>query len=144
MRASAIEFRLRVAITAVIVALGFWAPWIEAWDSSIGFFQRMSLLEWLALESSRLGVVRFTLASPLVIMTGALIAALAVLLRVWGSAYLGAAIVNSGEMEAGTVVADRPYRYVRNPLYLGSWLIVVAMAFLMAPTGSGAGATRSV
>jgi len=94
-------------------------------------------IEWLR-------VVRFTLASPLVIMTGALIAALAVLLRVWGSAYLGAAIVNSGEMEAGTVVADRPYRYVRNPLYLGSWLIVVAMAFLMAPTGSGAGATRSV
>jgi len=108
MRASAIEFRLRVAIKAVIVALGFWAPWIEAWDSSIGFFQRISLLEWLALESSRLGVVRFTLASPLVIMTGALIAALAVLLRVWGSAYLGAAIVNSGKMEAGTVVADGP------------------------------------
>ena len=73
MRASAIEFRLRVAITAVIVALGLWAPWIEAWDFSIGFFQRMSLLEWLALESSRLGVVRFTLASPLVIMTGALV-----------------------------------------------------------------------
>jgi protein-S-isoprenylcysteine O-methyltransferase Ste14 len=39
-------------------------------------------------------------------------------------------------MEAGTVVADGPYRYVRNPLYLGSWLMVLAMAFLMAPRGA--------
>ena len=136
MRAREIEFRLRVALMAVIVTLGFWAPWIEAWGSSIAFFRRMSVLEWLALELSRLGVVRFTLASPVVIVTGALIAALAVLLRVWGSAYLGAVVVNGGKMKAGTMMADGPYRYVRNPLYLGSWLMVVAMAFLMPPTGA--------
>ena len=136
MRARAIEFRLRVALMAVIVTLGFWAPWIEAWGSSIAFFQRMSVLEWLALELSRLGVVRFTQASAIVIVTGALIAASAVLLRVWGSAYLGGAIVNSGKMKAGIVTSDGPYRYVRNPLYLGSWLMVVAMAFVMPPTGA--------
>jgi len=53
MGASAIEFRLRMVINAAIIILGFWSPWIEAWH--IG--RRMSLLEWLALELSRTGLV---------------------------------------------------------------------------------------
>ena len=39
-------------------------------------------------------------------------------------------------MKAGAVMADGPYRYVRNPLYLGVWFMVAAMAFLMPPTGA--------
>jgi len=34
------------------------------------------------------------------------------------------------------VMAAGPYRYVRNPLYLGSWGMVGAMCFLMPPTGA--------
>jgi protein-S-isoprenylcysteine O-methyltransferase Ste14 len=33
-------------------------------------------------------------------------------------------------------MADGPYRYVRNPLYLGLWFMVAALAFLMPPTGA--------
>jgi hypothetical protein len=33
-------------------------------------------------------------------------------------------------------MADGPYRYVRNPLYLGGWCMMVAMSFLMPPTGA--------
>ena len=61
MGASAIEFRLRMVINAAIIILGFWAPWIDAWH--IG--RRMSLLEWLALELSRLGLTSFANATPL-------------------------------------------------------------------------------
>ncbi|MDE3186475.1 MAG: isoprenylcysteine carboxylmethyltransferase family protein [Acidobacteriota bacterium] len=132
MRASAIEFRLRLAIITVIIALGFWAPWIEAW----GIGQRNSLLEWLALELSRLGLVRFTVATPVVIVVGSLIAALAVALRVWGTACLGPGTVNHAGMQAGAVMADGPYRFVRNPLYLGTWCMTAAMAFIMPPTGA--------
>jgi len=132
MRASAIEFRLRMAINAAIILLGFWAPWIEAW----GIGRRVTLLEWLALELGRTGLVRFTFAVPLVIVVSAFIAALGALLRVWGTAYLGTGTVNSLNMKAGTVVADGPYRYVRNPLYLGLWFMVAAMAFIMPVTGA--------
>ena len=59
MRASAIEFRLRMVINAVVIILGFWAPWIEAWH--IG--RRISLLEWLALELSRIGIASFSTAT---------------------------------------------------------------------------------
>ena len=33
-------------------------------------------------------------------------------------------------------MADGPYRYVRNPLYLGGWCMFAAMAFVMPPTGA--------
>ena len=60
-----------MAINAAIIILGFWAPWIEAW----GIGRRVTLLEWLALELARTGLVRFTVAVPLVIVVSALIAA---------------------------------------------------------------------
>jgi protein-S-isoprenylcysteine O-methyltransferase Ste14 len=132
MGASAIEFRLRMVINAAIIILGFWSPWIEAWH--IG--RRMSLLEWLALELSRTGLVSFAIATPLLLAVAALFAAAAVLFRVWGTAYLGAGTVNSGNMVAGKVMADGPYRYLRNPLYIGLWCMVIALAFLMPVSGA--------
>jgi protein-S-isoprenylcysteine O-methyltransferase Ste14 len=132
MRASALEFRLRMMIMVIVIVLGYWSPWIEAW----GVGRRVSLLEWLALEISRTGLLRFTVATPVVIVIGAAIAALGPVLRIWGTAYLGPFTVNNLEMKAGAVMADGPYRYVRNPLYLGSWLMFAAMAFIMPATGA--------
>ena len=136
MRASAIEFRLRVVIIVIAICLGFWSPWVEAWGPRIEFAGRVSLLEWLALELSRLGLVSFTVATPVVIVAGALVAAIAAALRIWGTAYLGPGTVNNAQMKAGTVMASGPYRYVRNPLYLGSFGMIAAICFLMPPTGA--------
>jgi protein-S-isoprenylcysteine O-methyltransferase Ste14 len=132
MRASAFEFRFRMAILVVVITLGFWSPWIEAW----GVGQRVSLFEWSATELSRLGLVDFTAATPIVIVLASLLAAAAVVLRVWGTAYLGPGVVTNTEMKAGAVLADGPYRYMRNPLYLGSWCMVAAMSFIAPPTGA--------
>lgn len=121
-----------MTINAVIIVLGFWAPWIEPW----GIGSRVSLLEWLALELSRSGMMPFTRATPVVIVAGAAVAGVCALLRVWGTAYLGSTIVQSANMQAAGVMADGPYRYVRNPLYLGLWCMVAAMALLMPPTGA--------
>ena len=132
MRASAIEFRLRMPIMTTIVVLGFWSPWIEGGDLG----RRVSLLEWLALEVSRFGLLRFTYATPAVIVAGALIAAAGMVLRIWGAAYLGYGTVQHAQMQAGAVMADGPYRFVRNPLYLGGWCMLAAMAFVMPPTGA--------
>jgi len=87
MKASALEFRLRMVIMVAIVVLGFVAPWIEA----LHIGERNSLLEWLSLEASRTGLLRFTYATPVVILLGSLIALIGAILRVWGSAYLGTA-----------------------------------------------------
>ena len=60
----------------------------------------------------------------------------------WGTAYLGTATVFNAEMKAGAenksgqVLADGPYRFMRNPLYVGSFLSIVALAILMPPSGA--------
>ncbi len=132
MRASSIEFRLRMVIQIIIVFLGFWAPWVGGWD----FGWRISTLEWLPLEISRLGVVSFTVATPIVIVLGALAALAGAVLRVWGTAYLGYSTVHHGDMQAGAVMADGPYRYMRNPLYMGGWFMMLAVSLFMSPSGA--------
>ena len=119
-------------IQVVIVFLGFWAPWIGALDMS----RRFSTLAWLALEISRLGIASFAVATPIVIVLGALAAAIGAVLRIWGAAYLGYETVHHGEMQGGAVMAAGPYRYVRNPLYLGGWFMMIAISLLMPPTGA--------
>ena len=78
----------------------------------------------------------FAVATALLLIVAALIAAKAVLFRVWGAAYLGPSTVNSANMVAGRVMADGPYRYMRNPLYIGLWCMVIALAFLMPVSGA--------
>ena len=134
MKATNFEFRFRVAIIFAVIWLGFWAPWIEY--LGIGSVRRISLIAWLALELSRIGLFSFAVATPAVIVLAALIAAIGAAIRIWGTAYLGAFTVNHGQMMAGAVMADGPYRYVRNPLYIGTWFMVAAMSFIMAPTGA--------
>lgn len=129
MRTSALEFRLRMLINTAIILFGFWSPWQE-------MATRRPLLEWLPLELSRLGWMSFSSAVPAVIIVASFIAALGAVLRVWGTAYLGPVTVQSFSMKAGAVVADGPYRFVRNPLYLGLWFMVAALAFLMPPSGA--------
>ena len=132
MRASKIEFRLRMFILVAIVFVGIWAPWIGPWD--IG--RRISTLEWLALEISRTGLASFTVSTPFVIAVGALLAAVGMLFRVWGAAYLGYSTVHHADMQAEAVMAAGPYRYVRNPLYIGTWFMMAAISLLMTPSGA--------
>jgi hypothetical protein len=40
------------------------------------------------------------------------------------------------QMRSDTVMAAGPYRYMRNPLYLGSWLNALALTLLMRPSGA--------
>lgn len=132
MKTSAVLFRYRMVINLAIVVLGFWAPWIQFW----GIGTRISLLEWLALELSRTGLLSFTIATPVVILSGALIAFIGAVLRVWGSAWLGHGVVIHTQMQAGSLVADGPYRYMRNPLYLGIACMFAALALIMPASGA--------
>jgi len=132
MRATLFEYRMRMAIMFVLVAVGFWAPW----TGSVDVGGRTPLLEWMALEIGRTGLLSFTSAIAAVIVFASVIAGIAAVFRVWGTAWLGHGTVNSFEMRADAVMESGPYRYVRNPLYIGTWCLVAAIAFVMPVSGA--------
>ena len=139
MKSSALEFRFRYLIHTAIFALGFFAPWNH----------------WLHLDPAGLSVtlwgdllpnlMRFVrnpaTASNLILVAAILCAATGAWLRTWGSAYLGSAVVQDGGMHTAAtastgIVADGPYRRVRNPLYLGTFLHTLALSLLMPRSGA--------
>jgi protein-S-isoprenylcysteine O-methyltransferase Ste14 len=63
----------------------------------------------------------------------AMLVALGALWRSWGSAYLGANVVQDRRMHTDRLVADGPYRRTRNPLYFGNMLMVLGLGLLLNP-----------
>jgi protein-S-isoprenylcysteine O-methyltransferase Ste14 len=130
-KATQFEFRYRLWIGFVIYGLGFWAPWLR-YGQGAGIVSTT----WLDLSAELGRVLPLETASLVVTITAISLLAAGTALRVFGTAYLGASIVTSGAMHANTVLAAGPFRHVRNPLYLGSYLTQLAVAILMPPTGA--------
>jgi protein-S-isoprenylcysteine O-methyltransferase Ste14 len=139
MRASALEFRLRYLVHVVIYALGFAAPWnylFHQGASSAGFWSGKALWLPAALQIERAGWLSLTGASNLLLGLGIFFALAGAGLRTWGAAYIGSAVVKDAGMHGEGVVADGPYRHLRNPLYLGTFLHTFALALLMPASGA--------
>jgi protein-S-isoprenylcysteine O-methyltransferase Ste14 len=131
MKASPLEFRFRFLILAIIFLLGFTAPWNYALDlDTIRTWQLLAA--WLY----RIGWMSFSAATIAILVMGIVVAFVAALLRTWGSAYLGVSVVQSGGLHGDGVVAAGPYRWVRNPLYIGTFLHTLVLALLMPPSGA--------
>jgi protein-S-isoprenylcysteine O-methyltransferase Ste14 len=135
MKASALEFRLRFWIFLLIYALGFVAPW--DWVLPLdGSGPNAHVWGLLAVALSKPGAISIGAAFNVVLVAGILCAGTGAWLRTWASAYLGANVVRDTRMHGEAVVADGPYRYMRNPLYLGSWVHTLALALLMPVSGA--------
>lgn len=138
MQASAPEYRHRYLIHGLIYVLGFSAPWTlllpppyraPLWS----FVQNHSTWFLVANSLSKPRYTAFAAYWDGLLVALVLFAAVGAWLRTWGAAYLGASTVQRGGMVGDRVIADGPYRYVRNPLYLGTLLNSLAIAFLMRP-----------
>jgi protein-S-isoprenylcysteine O-methyltransferase Ste14 len=136
MRASALEFRLRYLLHVIVFLLGFWAPWKTLLPPDTLLASRQSA--WLALASlpARAGWLSFSASTIAVLLLGILAATAAALLRTWATAYLGTTTVSAPTMQGSAIMADGPYRHLRNPLYLGTFLHSMALALLMPLSGA--------
>ena len=66
---------------------------------------------------------------------GALVAGMGVALWTWAKAY-SPIESGAGSHEApGVLITDGPYRYVRNPIYLGSLLLIIGFGFFQSRLG---------
>jgi protein-S-isoprenylcysteine O-methyltransferase Ste14 len=134
-KASPLEFRLRLATHFAIYLIGFVAPW-NYWLHLDGTGPNAHVWGLLSVELSKTGAVGIAAAFDLVLAVGIACAAGGAWLRTWGAAYLGTDIVQSGQMQGQALTVDGPYRYVRNPLYLGIGLHTLALALLMPASGA--------
>jgi len=133
MQASTFEYRHRYLAHGLIYVLGFAAPWhLPVW----GFLRNASVLFLAANNFAKPSYQNFALYWNILIAVAALFAIMGAWLRVWGASYLGATTVHRGDMEGDRIIADGPYRYMRNPLYLGTILNTLAIAMLMRPDGA--------
>lgn len=146
-KASALEFRLRYWLHGVVYALGFIAPW-NRWAHLDPTGANAHTWGILAANMAEAHWMRIDAAFNLLLTIAIVLALLAAWLRSWGGAYLGAAIVQDGGMHASLsptpfaggpvagVLTDGPFRRMRNPLYVGTFLHTLALALLMPRSGA--------
>jgi protein-S-isoprenylcysteine O-methyltransferase Ste14 len=131
-KATQFELRFRIVTEFLLYVLGFWAPWARYFGSGrlsttwLELPGAIASAHWLSLENATLVVTVIAL----------LCAIQGTFFRVWGTAYLGTAIVHDNSVYGTEVVAAGPYRYTRNPLYMGTFIFSFAVSLLMPPTGA--------
>ena len=124
-------FRFRRFALIAIFVIGFWAPWERMDGAHPG-----STWLWLAGTLQAMGFFPIATSTIVVIAAATLALFLAALVRTWATSYLGSDVVYDKDLHSERVVADGPYRFVRNPLYLGTWLLTAAICILMPPGGA--------
>ena len=128
MGATRFEYRFRYALHALVFLLGF------------SFYLLPSAREstWLVLTPllEHTGWFSFSTATVSLLVLAIIFASTGAFLRTWGTAFLGAGVVQSGSMHGDAIHADGPFCHSRNPLYLGTFLHALALALLMSPYGA--------
>ena len=66
---------------------------------------------------------------------GTVLAILGAAVRTWAGAYLHSSIIHDAALHGEQLVADGPYRHLRNPLYLGNILLAIGVGVLASRTG---------
>jgi protein-S-isoprenylcysteine O-methyltransferase Ste14 len=125
MQASAWEFKNRASVFGMVFGLSFGLYAIDPVNST------SACVNWVG---ARWPIDEDLLARWLLV-GAALIVGVAALLRTWASAYLKAAVVYAAVIKSAELVADGPYRYVRNPLYLANVLLAIGMGAFMSRLG---------
>jgi hypothetical protein len=165
LKATAFEFRFRFWILVAIFALGFTAPWDRALHLD-GTGPNTHVWGQLAVALSRAGVnitaafnvvlavgIVFAFAGAALrtwatanlgpeVMRGEALRGGSVSTSVEGAEHLADAEHEGNppfaarRMGHPELVVEGPYRFVRNPLYLGLWMSAMALALLMPPSGA--------
>jgi protein-S-isoprenylcysteine O-methyltransferase Ste14 len=125
MKATNWEFTNRALLFGLIFAFSFPLYFLDHQNSAA------ALASWLGfrLQKDPDSVARllFAFAAILVIV--------AALVRTWASSYLRADVVYAAEVKTESLVADGPYRQVRNPLYFANVLMVIGIGAMMSRLG---------
>ena len=126
MASSNFEFKYRFWIFGALFCLAFSSYSIDHQNTGA------MLVEWIA----RLrGTTATTMDYHAIFAVAVLFCIAAALVRTWGTAYLDPEVMVDMQMHSSRLVADGPYRYVRNPLYFGNILLAIGFGLMASRIG---------
>jgi protein-S-isoprenylcysteine O-methyltransferase Ste14 len=125
MKATNWEFTNRALVFGMIFAFTFPLYFLDHQNST------ETLANWLG---ARLRTDASIIAR-LLFAFGAFLLVVASFIRTWASSYLHAGVVYAAEVKTQPLVANGPYRHVRNPLYFANVLMVIGIGAMMSRTG---------
>ncbi|HXX01789.1 MAG TPA: isoprenylcysteine carboxylmethyltransferase family protein [Candidatus Acidoferrales bacterium] len=126
MRATEFEFRNRWWVIFAIFFAAFGAYNIDHVSSA------QAIVGWVA---RRAGITAADNDLRILFAVGALFLVLAAFLRTWGTSYLRSEVMRDRQVHTERLLADGPYRYVRNPLYLGNIFMAMGIGLMASRTG---------
>jgi protein-S-isoprenylcysteine O-methyltransferase Ste14 len=126
MQASLFEFHHRWWVIFFIFFTAFLAYSLDPVNCGV------AIVHWL---SKHLGTTATDNTYRLIFAFSALLLAFAALLRTWGTSYLQAEVMRDSEIHTERLLADGPYRHVRNPLYLGNIFMAVGIGLMASRSG---------
>jgi protein-S-isoprenylcysteine O-methyltransferase Ste14 len=127
-RATRFEFEQRFWIIGVIFGVGFWLSAIDRTNAVV------AIVRFVAPSVAADRDVEHNLAR-LIFAAGAVLVFLSAFLRTWATAYLRTEVVHDAAQHSEALVADGPYRYVRNPLYLANLPLVAGVGLMASRLG---------
>jgi len=125
MKATNWEFRNRALLFGLIFACSFPLYFLDHQNSTDALASSLGFR--LQKDPEPVARLLFAFAASLVIV--------AALVRTWASSYLRASVVYAAEVKTESLVADGPYRQVRNPLYFANVLMVIGIGGMMSRLG---------
>ena len=128
MRATKFEFEKRFWIICAIYFVGF----------SLSVFDHTPFivaLRHVIAPSITRGSWDSDAFARIVITIGAVLVFLSAALRTWGASYLGTEVVHDSAQHSEALIADEPFRYTRNPLYLANLPMAAGIGVLASCSG---------
>jgi protein-S-isoprenylcysteine O-methyltransferase Ste14 len=127
-RATKFEFEKRFWIISAIYLAGFF---LSAVDHTTFIVALRHLIAPSIIPGSR----EAEMFARTVILAGAFLVFLAGAVRTWAAAYLRTEVVHDTAQHSEALVAEGPFRYTRNPLYLASLPMAAGIGVLASLSG---------
>jgi protein-S-isoprenylcysteine O-methyltransferase Ste14 len=128
MRATDFEFKARFWLIGLIFWLGFSLYTLDHVNFGAGLLHLFA--PGIDPDSNR-----GSLWLRILFGFGALLVFLSALLRTWATAYLRVEVVHDASQHSEALLADGPYRYVRNPLYLANIPMAAGIGIMASRLG---------
>ncbi len=124
--ASKIEFKFRFWIFGALFWLAFSTYSVDHQNAGAAIVN--AIASWRGVQAP-------PAAYHGIFAVGALFCIAAAMIRTWGTSYLNSDVMVDAQLHTSRLVADGPYRYLRNPLYFGNILLAIGFGLMASRIG---------